>query len=110
MSGVIKNNGVTASGVNVNSGVGVSAFIPTSVGVLVKVEVGIVGVELGISVGIFVDVETGVGVASGVHTEQEKDRIAKMRMRWMCIFFMAFLESGWGILSRVRNTYTGKDR
>lgn len=72
----MRNNGVTASGVKVNAGVGVSVFIPTSVGVFVKVEVGIVGVELGISVGIFVDMETGAGVASGVNSEQEQDRTA----------------------------------
>ena len=77
--GVIKNNGVTASGVNVNSGVGVPVFIPTSVGVCVKVEVGTVGVRLGISVDKFVDVEAGVGAENGVDTRQEKEKIAQMR-------------------------------
>jgi hypothetical protein len=77
--GVKKNKEATASGVNVNSVVGVSFFIPTSVGVFVKVEVGTVGVELGTSVGMFVEVGAGVGVATRVETEQEMDRTAKMR-------------------------------
>jgi len=94
--------------VNVNSGVGVAVFIPTSVGVFVKVEVGIVGVKLGTSVGIFVGVRTGVGAASGLDTKQEKDRTAQVR--WMYIFFMAFLASQSGILLRVRNTYMEKGR
>jgi hypothetical protein len=54
--GVIKNNGVTASGVKVNSGVGVVVFMPTSVGVVVKVKVGVIGVNVGALVGIVVDV------------------------------------------------------
>ena len=64
---------------NVNSGVGVPIFTPTSVGVCVKVEVGIVGVRLGISVDKFVDVEAGVGAENGVDTRQEKEKIAQMR-------------------------------
>ena len=79
MFGVSKNKGVTASGVNVNSGVGVPVLIPTSVGVCVKVEVGTVGVRLGISVEKFVDVEAGVGAANGADSRQEKDKTAKMR-------------------------------
>lgn len=63
MLGVIINKGVTASGVNVNSGVGVAVFIPTSVGVVVKVKVGVIGVKVGASVGMAVDVAARVGVA-----------------------------------------------
>ena len=77
MFGVSKNKGVKAS--DVISGVGVPVFTPTSVGVCVKVEVGIVGVRLGISVGIFVAVVAGVGAANGADSTQEKDRTAKIR-------------------------------
>ena len=77
-------------------------------GVLVKVGVGVMGVEVGIAVGAFVEVGTGVGAESGVNTEQEKVRTAQTR--WMCIFFMAFLALEAGILSRVHSTCTAKDQ
>ena len=63
-----------------NSGVGVSVFIPMGVGVVVNVEVGIVGVELGISVGTFVEVAAGVGAANGVNTEQDSSSMTQLGM------------------------------
>jgi hypothetical protein len=64
--GVIKKNGVSDTTVDVKLGVGVAVFKPANVGVPVKVGVGIVGVELGISVGVFVKVSEGVKVAAGI--------------------------------------------
>jgi hypothetical protein len=55
--------------VNVNSGVGVVVFMPTSVGVVVKVKVGVIGVNVGALVGMVVDVaaRVGVGPAPGIN-------------------------------------------
>jgi hypothetical protein len=51
------------------SSVGVAVFIPTSVGVVVKVKVGVIGVDVGTSVGMVVDVaaRVGVGPAPGIN-------------------------------------------
>jgi len=58
--GVIKNNGVSVTGVGVKSGVRVTVFKPTNVGVTVYVGVGTVGVGLGISVDVLLT-KTGAG-------------------------------------------------
>ena len=65
---VMEGNGVTICGVKincvgVNSGVEVFVFCPTKVGVEVKVCVGVIGVKVGASVGVFVIVNVGAIVA-----------------------------------------------
>ncbi len=90
--GVISKNGVTAESVAVDSGVGVSVFIPANVGVVVNVNVGVMGVNVGTSVGTFVKVAIGVGVGMGRRKscssvmEQEDSKIAQIRTK--PIFFM----------------------
>ena len=83
--GVNKTSGVADTTVDVNSGVRVAVFNPTSVGVFVYVGVKKVGVALGISVGGFVDVGAGVLVATGP-TEQEDNNTAQIKK--IVVFFM----------------------
>jgi hypothetical protein len=90
--GVTKNSGVSETLVDVTSGVCVAVLIPANVGVIVYVGVGIVGVALGISVGIFVNVREGVNVATGTKKncsnvmEQDESKIAQIKITY--IFFM----------------------
>jgi len=90
--GVINKNGVSNKGVAVNSGEGVSVFSPTNVGVTVKVSVGVIGVNVGASVGMFVEAGNGVGVATGSKNscsnvrEQEESSMAQIRKT--ILFFM----------------------
>lgn len=85
MFGVINTTGGVAlrTGVAVSSNVGVGDFIPTNVGVNVKVRVGVIGVAVGMGVSVLVGIADGVGVAAEPREnppiEQAKDKTAQTR-------------------------------
>ena len=83
--GVNKASGVAVETVGVKSSVGVQVLRPASVGVVVKVEVAIVAVNVGIFVGGMVLVAAEVGLLVGIKKtwsnviEQEESRTAVTR-------------------------------
>jgi len=90
--GVNKARGVNDETVGVKSSVGVTVLCPLSVGVTVYVDVAMVAVKVGTSVGVIVFVEAGVGVCVGIKKtwsnvmEQEENRNAHKRK--MPVFFI----------------------
>lgn len=83
--GVISKSGVTVDSVAVDSVVGVFVFIPASVGVVVKVNVGVMGVDVEAGVGELVEAGMGVGDGSGRRKSwfrvrvQEVSKMAQVR-------------------------------